>query len=1372
MDLEKRLEIIQRSTRTTVPYFVPAHNALRMQFPWYYKWHLFRYASVLHLLFVVFFTISFCSLLYNLSIPKMSAIEMGFVKIDTTEGWNAGTKSNLLVADNQISIDDKSYASTGDIVPDHITYNPGESIDRTFDLGSLYQDIISANVMAAGPAGLMSFSTDNINWASITYLMQGDNTFAASDVRYVRIQDTCNYTPYCDIDEITLYSSSKTARHISTATQLDNENENASWTTFQPSASIPANTSVAFRFRSSTDSSTWSSWTASTAYAGSINIGTLLGNTDKQKRYLQVETTLANTDGSSTPTLTSYRANYSAICPAGTSELDDSATIDIENDWKAGSLSNIDADTTSGSIKLSQAIDINPASISASTNSGSAGNVIDGNNATTWGFQTCDTTHQWWKADLAQTYSISGLHIITQGDAPGQYYVYGSNNDVDYTQIHILSGIMEDTHQFGTPVNYRYIKVEAWNDYAGACDGGYPPPGVSVAIAEFELFPANSGIHLSAPSQLDGTADLSTWTTFAPAGTINANTSINFKFRTSSDASNWGSWTAATPYAASIDLTTLLSQSDVALRYLQVETTLASSDGVNTPILNSYTASYIACTPEEPVPTCSDGLQNGDETGVDCGGSCESCPVPETCDDGIQNQDETGVDCGGSCSACPVEPTCNDGIRNQGETGVDCGGPCGACPVPPAVETCTDGIQNQDETNVDSGGVCGEPKICKLNECVDEALNSFSDCQFQASIRGSGWEACSNNYCEASHACYDTCGGGDAKTQYTALTAPNGGESYNINAAVPIRWYYLAQDGKTKMLIDNAPAILSLSLDSGITYSAIKLLVPHSNYGSPLVQAARRQYSTLDVGLFNIDAINKNNSYSWVPGQIDYVSPSVRLKIEPLLYNCVINIEPDTSDNDFELFANYPQLIANLTPSLASISINGEATFTAKAILDDGTDVTADASFDFSVSSAFKIISERGNNITIKAGQTAGLFDKVIAVEASYQSLSAEDYSSVEVKEDTITDSPTPPDDKCTFLCEVIGTIKGFIEEAMAAQTARNALSALALLISGLNLAANSILLGRNLIAPFMKGKEKHSGRSLVYDVSIGQPISGIKIILINKDLGNTSAIATSDKYGHFNLELSPGKTYQIKIEGNGYELLSPSASRVDTAGLPYDNNYFGDTFTAGIDEVNFSRNLPALQTDSKLEAAKLMKRARFNAILIGINIPLLLIGSGISLVILYYYPIPFNYIVILLYVLALIVYLVRTMVISGRGYGRVIDKSEGGKPVDLAVIRAYRAKDYHLEHTVLSDQKGRYTLSLPKGVYHIRAIKSGLEQLGEVSATIRSSVRSTQTNIEMQKHTSDANKSISKSASPEVETREANSPSELIDRYHTSDQT
>ncbi|MFP4524395.1 MAG: hypothetical protein ACLFO2_03745 [Candidatus Woesearchaeota archaeon] len=95
------------------------------------------------------------------------------------------------------------------------------------------------------------------------------------------------------------------------------------------------------------------------------------------------------------------------------------------------------------------------------------------------------------------------------------------------------------------------------------------------------------------------------------------------------------------------------------------------------------------------VPTCSDGIQNQGEEGVDCGGPCPPCG---TCFDGIQNNDEEGVDCGGEyCEPCK---NCSDGIQNWGETGVDCGGPCPPCP------SCFDGIQNQNETGIDCGGPC------------------------------------------------------------------------------------------------------------------------------------------------------------------------------------------------------------------------------------------------------------------------------------------------------------------------------------------------------------------------------------------------------------------------------------------------------------------------------------------------------------------------------------------------------------------------------------------------------------------------------------------------------------------------------------------
>ncbi len=100
-----------------------------------------------------------------------------------------------------------------------------------------------------------------------------------------------------------------------------------------------------------------------------------------------------------------------------------------------------------------------------------------------------------------------------------------------------------------------------------------------------------------------------------------------------------------------------------------------------------------SCTAPCGPPTCTDNIQNGNETGVDCGGpDCPACP---TCSDGVQNGDEEGVDCGGSnCAPCP----CNGPsvtltitldnypeetswiIRNSGGTTVASGGTYGSQP--------------------------------------------------------------------------------------------------------------------------------------------------------------------------------------------------------------------------------------------------------------------------------------------------------------------------------------------------------------------------------------------------------------------------------------------------------------------------------------------------------------------------------------------------------------------------------------------------------------------------------------------------------------------------------------------------------------------
>ncbi|MDI1483685.1 MopE-related protein [Polyangium sp. y55x31] len=74
-------------------------------------------------------------------------------------------------------------------------------------------------------------------------------------------------------------------------------------------------------------------------------------------------------------------------------------------------------------------------------------------------------------------------------------------------------------------------------------------------------------------------------------------------------------------------------------------------------------------------PDCSDTFANGDETDIDCGGTCPTaCDPGENC---IMPLDCTSKVCtNNTCAA----PTCTDGVMNGDETGIDCGNlTCGSC---------------------------------------------------------------------------------------------------------------------------------------------------------------------------------------------------------------------------------------------------------------------------------------------------------------------------------------------------------------------------------------------------------------------------------------------------------------------------------------------------------------------------------------------------------------------------------------------------------------------------------------------------------------------------------------------------------------------
>lgn len=106
------------------------------------------------------------------------------------------------------------------------------------------------------------------------------------------------------------------------------------------------------------------------------------------------------------------------------------------------------------------------------------------------------------------------------------------------------------------------------------------------------------------------------------------------------------------------------------------------------------------CATAAPANACRDRVRDGDETDVDCGGSCQPCAAAKQC---MRAEDCQSRACdAGSCRAA----TCADGVRDGFESDVDCGGPCAACAAGLACAADTDCATNNCNNGIASLGTC------------------------------------------------------------------------------------------------------------------------------------------------------------------------------------------------------------------------------------------------------------------------------------------------------------------------------------------------------------------------------------------------------------------------------------------------------------------------------------------------------------------------------------------------------------------------------------------------------------------------------------------------------------------------------------------
>jgi len=67
----------------------------------------------------------------------------------------------------------------------------------------------------------------------------------------------------------------------------------------------------------------------------------------------------------------------------------------------------------------------------------------------------------------------------------------------------------------------------------------------------------------------------------------------------------------------------------------------------------------MVCAPILPPPTCTDGVKNGSETDVDCGGTCPTCANSLDCL--VAEDCASGVCSGGTCQGCSNDNQCSPG---------------------------------------------------------------------------------------------------------------------------------------------------------------------------------------------------------------------------------------------------------------------------------------------------------------------------------------------------------------------------------------------------------------------------------------------------------------------------------------------------------------------------------------------------------------------------------------------------------------------------------------------------------------------------------------------------------------------------------------
>jgi hypothetical protein len=235
-----------------------------------------------------------------------------------------------------------------------------------------------------------------------------------------------------------------------------------------------------------------------------------------------------------------------------------------------------------------------------------------------------------------------------------------------------------------------------------------------------------------------------------------------------------------------------------------------------------------------------------------------------------------------------------------------------------------------------------------------------------------------------------------------------------------------------------------------------------------------------------------------------------------------------------------------------------------------------------------------------------------------------------------------------------------------------------------------------NEILTLAFGRKKWRG--IVYDSDTKEPLDPVYVSVIDVVTGLEVTNQFTDIEGRFGFVLKPGK-YKITAGKTNYVFPSVKlAGRYSDEA--YDHLYFGEVFTVESADQVVTMNIPMDPTGTDWNQGEKHRTNWFRYFMKGQTKyvwfwnMLTVIGFLASIMITYFYPVWWNYVMTALYVVLAIYYAYGGWPIS---MGRV---TKNGMPVTYAIVRAYSATLNHEVARRITSISGGYYLLLPKGDY------------------------------------------------------------------------